>query len=252
MGLIKLAINRQTKQLVSYDGSVTTLPPLYQTNTQEFRVQVVDPSGGLFNTTFTPVDVTGSQLRMVLSQVATGVSGDESSNLLAAAYAGAWAWDGTNKWFTGSLDLNTAEIALYIDQASSKTAILELNLVTGGTPETLLSHTSGAATNVTLCANCDAASASAPSVLTTPPSIGEKAIVDGVGGVTIADNVVTVTGLALGFTPSYWLIWVNAPSGSGAIAANFIVGSGSSGGFSFVMSAIPENDDYTVTYVPVP
>lgn len=246
MGLLKLAIDRQNKALVSFNGSVTALPPLYQTNSQDFRIQIVDPSGGPFSTTYTAVDCSASELRVVLAVAATA----ETDSILAATYAAGWSYDAGNNWFTGTLDFNTAEIQQFIGSATHKAAVLEINLVTDSTPETVFGSKSGG-TNVILNGNADEDGTTAPSVLTAPPSIGSKAIQDGVGGVTIVDNVVTVTGLGLAFTPSYFLLFINAPSGSGAITGNFVIGSGSSGGFSFVLSAIPENNNYTVTYVPV-
>lgn len=249
MGLLKLAIDRQNKVLVDFDGSVTALPPLYETNTQQYRIQIVDPTGNDVSP-YEAVDCSGSGLRMVLASLVTGLEGDEIENLLAATYEAGWAYDAINLWYTGEINFNTAEVQAFIDQDAAKGAILEINLITGGTPETVFSHQNGAS-NVFISANADTGTATAPPVLNPPATIASKAIQNGVGGVTLVDNVVTVAGLGLGSTPSYYLIWVNAPAGSGAIAGNFIIGSATSDGFSFVMTGIPQNNNYTFTYIPV-
>ena len=111
MGLLKLAIDRQNKTLVIFDGSVAAIPPLYQTNTQTFQITVVDPvNGSPYRETYTKVDCAAYGLRAVVSVGTTGATGDETSNLLAATYEAGWSWDADNLCFTGSVDCNTASL----------------------------------------------------------------------------------------------------------------------------------------------
>lgn len=248
MGLLKLAFDRQRKALVSYDGSATTIPPLYQRNTQDIRITVVDSSNGSpFRPVYTPVDLSAVGLRLVIVASVTG----EADTVLAATHEAGWAWDGVNNCFNGQVDLNTAEVDSFIGSASSKAAVLEVNIVTAGVYETVFGSPDGR-TNVTLSAIADDASAAAPASLGTPPTIGRLALDHGVDGVSIASNIVTVTGLGLGFTPSYFLLWIEAPSGSGFMGVNFVVGSGSSAGFDAVINAVPDDiADYKLVYIPV-
>jgi hypothetical protein len=247
MALIKIAIDRQNKTLVEYNGSVPELPPLYELNSQEFRVQVVDPTDDL-SAPYEPVDCAVLAIRMVVSIAATGTQGDETENLLAAAYEAAWTWDAGDMCFNGEIDFNTAETAAYIGDAAFKTAILEVNLVIGGRLETLLSHRGGS-TNFQISANCDSGGSEAPSLLAEPTITDTLPIDDSVDGIAVTDNVVEVTDLGLADTPSAVFIFINAPSGSGPIFCNLIIGSVTTDGFSFIMSGVPENDNYTFTYV---
>lgn len=248
MGLIKLAINRQTKQLVSFNGSVSSLPPFYQTNTQEFRIQIVDQAGGRFNTTYTAVDCSAGELRVILCSEVTGIPGDEASMLLAATYETGWAWDVGEQAFTGTINFATAEIQGHIGDNEFKSAILEVNLIESGVPQTVFGLSSGSS-NVVIWANGDIGQTDAPSV--TAPSNGVVTIQNGVGGVTIAGNEVTLAGLGLGFTPSYWRLWIETPAGQGFIGCNYKIGSGSAAGFTAILSAVPPTTTYKLRYEPV-
>lgn len=244
MSTLKLALNEQDKTLASLSGSVTGIPGLFQTNTQALQIQVVDPDvSGIFNSTFTVQDCSANQLRVVVSDAVTGDLGDAAANLLAATLEAGFAWDVGLQAFIGNLNLMTAEVAAFIGSAASRGAILEINLVTAGVPTTLFQ---GA---VTLYGNADEGGAAAPSIIADAETVGTVAIQNGVGGVTIVDNVVTVAGLALAGAPAHVFLWINAPAGSGAILANFIIGSATADHFSFVLDAIPPNNNYSVTYV---
>ncbi len=245
MGLLKLAFDRQNKALVDFNGSAVEIPPLYQTNVQSCRIQIVDPTGDP-SAPYEAVDCAAFSLRAVLAAAVTGKVGDEAENLLAATYEAGWGWDAGLVAFTGSISLDTAEVAAFLGEAASKPAIFEVNLVSGGFPETVYGSISGAA-NIAINANADELD-STPPTLFDAATVGTVGIVTGVGGVTIAENVVTITGLGLGAIPAVVAIWINAPSGSGPIFPNFIRGSASTAGFSFIMSGIPENNNYTFTY----
>lgn len=156
MGLIKLAIDRQNKELVEFNGSAVTLPPLYQTNTQPFRIQVVDSTGDP-GTPYVAVDCTGLSLRVVITGVVTG----GNDTLLAGTLEADWSYDAVNDWFTGSVDFNTAEISTFIGANAYKAAFLEINLMDGGSPTTLFGAKSGA-TNAIINANGDDLLGTAP------------------------------------------------------------------------------------------
>lgn len=248
MSLIKLAISRQTKQLVNYNGGTTSLPPLFQTNDQSFQITIVDDPVG-FGSPYTPVDLSAAGLRVVISQRVTGQEGDEAENLLAATYEAGWAWDAINSCFTGSLNLHTSEIAGFLLNKSFAQAFFEINAVTGGVAETIYGHRSGQE-NCFLQANADIGGADAPSIISQPGTVvGSKTIQDGVGGVTVVDNVVTISGLALAGAPANVFIWILAPSGSPPIWGNFVIGSSTADHFSVILGAIPENNNYKVLYI---
>ncbi len=70
-------------------------------------------------------------------------------------------------------------------------------------------------------------------------------------GVTVADNLVTVTGQAFGQVPTSIIVAINTPTTETAIFTCItIIASLSADGFQFVMSGIPSNDDYKFTFVP--
>lgn len=244
MATLKLATDRQTKTLAIVNGSVTGIPALFQTNTQGLQIQVVDPTvGGIFNTSYDIVDASASGLRVVVAQTATGDEGDEAGLLLAAAYEAAFAWDAGLEAFVGEINLHTAEIAAWIGDRSSRTAIIEINLITGGVPTTLFQG------QITLYANADDGGAAAPSVIADAETAGVFTIQNGVGGVVVDGTRVSITGLGLGGAPSAVYPWVECPANSGFIGCNFEVGSATADGFSVRLSAVPPNNNYKVRYV---
>lgn len=247
MGLLKLAISRQKKSLVSYNGSATELPPFYQTNSQQLQITVVDETGDPVNP-YAAVDLSASGLRAVVSAGVTGTEGDEAAELLAATYEAGWAWDAGSSSFLGSINFHTSEIDALIGGEAFDSAILEINVITGGVAETIFGHRSGA-TNIIINANADVGGAAAPTIVAQPQVVGTKTLQTGVGGVTIADNLVTIAGLALAGAPSNVFIWINAPAGSGPIYASFVIGSATADHFSAILSAIPPNNNYSLTYV---
>lgn len=246
MSGLYLACNIQTKGLAGKDGSVTGLPVVYQTNSQPLRIQPVNPDvSAEFNQTFTVLDCAAKQLRVVISGKATGEEGDETEQLLAAAYEAAWAWDAALDSFTGNIDLHTAEVAAFLDEASQKTALIEINLIESGRATTIFQG------SITIRANIDSGGSSAPSVLSPAPASFTRAMIDGADGVSIAENVVTISGLGLGFTPSNILPFMAAPAGAGAITPDYVVGSATTDAVTFVLSAIPSSG-YILTFIPVP
>ncbi len=133
---IKLAINRQSRQLVYFNGSATAVPPLFQSNNQDFQIQIVDPDpsgriGGLV-----AVDMAGTGLRVAIGATPTGSSGGPSP--LALQDSAGWTWDAVNKWFTGSLALNTTDVDTYIGSSAFRVAYLEVNSTLSGSRITLL------------------------------------------------------------------------------------------------------------------
>ncbi len=242
MGLLKLAIDRQTKSLVSVSGSVTS-PILYQINQQDFQIQIVDAPIA-FGAGYTAVDCSAAGLRvLILDQV----TGNQDDTRLAQTLEAGWAWDSGSQAFLGTIDLNTAEMQAYLGPLGFKSAILEINLMTGGVPETVFGAKNGSV-NLTINANGDDGTADPPEILTQAQITGTVAIQDGVGGVTLVDNLFTLSGLALSESPAHVFIWINAPSGSGPIYGCFVAGSATSDHFSVILSAIPANNNYSVTY----
>ncbi len=134
MGLLKRAIDRQQKASVTFNGSQSVFPALVQTNSQDFRIQVVDSSGSRFNTSFTAVDCAAFGLRMVIGIAPVG---DEDIDPLAATFEDGWTWDSGESCFNGTINLNTQGITDLIGQAESVLAWIEITLTIGGIPETV-------------------------------------------------------------------------------------------------------------------
>jgi hypothetical protein len=130
---VLFAIDGNLKSLVNFNGSATTVPDLYQSNSQLFRVQVVDKSASLVDA-YTIRDLSGAGLRMAVGDTPTGASGGPTP----LALQDTWTWDATNKWFSANLALNVVAIDNFIASAASKTAYLEINLTESGSRTTLL------------------------------------------------------------------------------------------------------------------
>lgn len=240
-GLLKLALDRQAKAPVEFNGSASSLPPLYQTNTQGMRIQVVDFTDDP-SEPYEVVDCSASELRVVISKLVTGQLGDAAENTLASALEAAWAWDAGEEAFVGEINLLTLELAAAIGAEASGDYILEINLITGGVPTTIFQGT------VTVFGNADENGAVAPSIIEDAETAGIFTIQDGVGGVVVDNTRVSITGLALGGAPSAVYPWVECPADSGFIGCNFEVGSASADGFSVRLSGIPPNNNYKVRY----
>lgn len=134
MSLIKLAISTANREhLVVFNGSVPALPTLFQSNTQDFEITVVDPPAD-FSSASSKVDLGTSGLRVSIGETPTGTAGGPTPLALQTT----WTWDPTNKHFTGSLALNTAGIDSFLGTLASKPAYFEVNLTTGGNRITLL------------------------------------------------------------------------------------------------------------------
>lgn len=131
--MLKLCVDRQAKQLVSFNGSVTSIPNLFQSNTPTVRVTVVDPTGGL-NPQYQAVDLSGYGLRCSIGDTPTGSSGGPTPLALQDTFT----WFASGSYFEADLALNVAAIDAFIGSAASKGAYFELNLTGSGGRETIL------------------------------------------------------------------------------------------------------------------
>jgi hypothetical protein len=138
MGLLLVTVDRQNKKLVSLNGSVGNIPPLFQTETVTIRLTVVDPTGN-FNAPYSTVDLNGYGLRASVGQQPTGSSGGPAP--LALQIEGGFVYNPAGKYFQGDLNLSTAEVAAYIGAAAFKPAYFELNLTTAGNFNPILQET---------------------------------------------------------------------------------------------------------------
>src|SRR5947209_8045359 len=134
MGLIILAINRQTQALVSYKNCVTTVPAMFQGNTQAFQIYTVDPDPTNLLGGFVPVNMSGSGLRMALGDTPTGTSGGPTP----IALQDTWTWDPVTLSFSASLNLNVVAVDTFLESAAAKSAYLEINQTASGGRTTLL------------------------------------------------------------------------------------------------------------------
>ncbi len=132
---VKLAVNRQDGSLVSFNGSLTRIPDLFQNNVRDLQIQFVDPTGGI-NTQYVAVDVAAYGLRTAIGATPTGTAGGPAP----LTFQDTFVWDSVNKWFTGSLALNVAAINSFIGTAAAATAYFEITL-TGTDWQTILQQT---------------------------------------------------------------------------------------------------------------
>lgn len=133
---IKLVINRQAKALVTFNGSASAIPPMFQSNTLDFEVSAVDPATSVTaNPPYILADLGSFGLRVAIGPTPTGTAGGPT--VLAIALPAAWSWDATNKKFIGSLALNTVDVDAYIGALPEKSATFEVNLTFGASRITL-------------------------------------------------------------------------------------------------------------------
>lgn len=133
MSLLRLSIDRQNKTLVNFNGSASSIPGLFQGNTQDFEITFVDPPTSLQGS-YTKADVGTDGLRVAIGQTPTGTAGGPTPLAIQTS----WTWSSSNKNFSASIALNTTDIDSYIGTAASKSAYFEVNLTTGGNRITIL------------------------------------------------------------------------------------------------------------------
>ena len=133
--MLKLAIDRQNRTLVNFGGATTSLPALFQSNSEELQIQVIDPTGNL-TAPYSAVDLAGYGMRVSIGAPPLGTTGGSP-----AALQDAMVWNAALKYFTGTIALNTAAIDGLIGSASSVTAYLEVNLTINGTRITIFQGT---------------------------------------------------------------------------------------------------------------
>lgn len=148
---IRLAISRQSKTLVPYNGSSTSIPDQYQSNVQDLIIQIVDETGSL-KTPYTVIDMSDYGLRVSVGNTPTGDSGGPTPLTLQDTFP----WDSANKWFVASLPFNVAAVDMFIGSLPSKAAFFEVNTTLAGVRNTLLQ------TNVLLRAVVDEGTTTAP------------------------------------------------------------------------------------------
>lgn len=135
---LKLTIDRQNKKLYSLNGSVASMPDLFQSNIITLQVQVVDPpTNVLASPTVFDAGGAGFGLRASVGQQPTGSSGGPAPLALQDTFI----WDAVNKWFTADLGLNTTAVDTYIGTAPQAQAWFELNLTLAGNRTTILQNT---------------------------------------------------------------------------------------------------------------
>ena len=112
--------------------SERSLPTLVQGETISVEIFFLEPTGTI-TAPYDKVDMSGHTLKVGLcggGGVPIGTSGP-----VLVAYQDTWVWDGTNEKFTGSLVLNTTDLATFIGAASSKSSTLEVEATpSGGSP----------------------------------------------------------------------------------------------------------------------
>lgn len=133
---IRLSVDRQNRTLVVFQGSVANLPPLFQSNTQAFIIMVVDqdpsnPLGG-----YVLADLNGVGLRMAIGAKPQGTTGPTPATVETG-----WIWDATNKWYTGTLALNTAAIDTLLGASDTVQAYIEINTTEATGRTTILQKT---------------------------------------------------------------------------------------------------------------
>lgn len=134
--ILKLSIDRQNKKLISVNGSVGSMPDLFQSNIVTLQVQIFDPTGPTSLSAPTIVDAGTYGLRASVGATPAGTTGE-----IPVALQDTFTWDATNKWFTADLALNTSGVDTLIGAAPSVLAYFELNLTIAGGRNTILQTT---------------------------------------------------------------------------------------------------------------
>src|ERR1041385_840046 len=150
-----LAIDRQNCRLVATSlvaGSVAALPPMFQGNSRDLQITVLDPTGDLGGTPWSKVDLSADTIRVAIGATPTGTAGGPTPLALQTVFT----WDPVKLKFSGSLGLNTTAIDTFIGTASSATAYFEVNIVDAGNRITIFQGT------VQLVAVVDEATSTAP------------------------------------------------------------------------------------------
>lgn len=152
MSALNLVIDRQSRRLVDYSGSVTRIPDIFQGNVIDFKVTIVDPTGSVSGAVWSKADMGSYGLRMAIGATPTGTSGGPTPLALQNSFT----WDPVDKSFSGSLECNTSAIDSHIGSAASAPAYFEINLTLAGNRITILQET------FTLKAVVDEATSTAP------------------------------------------------------------------------------------------
>ncbi len=164
MSALNLAIDRQNRKLVNYNGQVTAIPAVFQGNVIDLRIQVVDPTGVVSGAQYSAVALGSYGMRVAIGAEPTGTSGGPTPLALQNTFT----WNAADSSFTGSIECNTAAIDSFIGSASSRSAWFEVNLTLAGNRITILQET------FTLKAVVDEATSTVPtptdSYLTTAES----------------------------------------------------------------------------------
>src|SRR5688572_20414113 len=133
MPILKLAIDRQNRKLVNFNGTPIDFPPLFQFNVQQLQIYPVDPPANV-NSTHSSVDAAGLGLRVAICQQPTGTTADDTR----LTFQNSFTWNAAGSYFSGELDLSAAAIATYLGTAAERSAWFEVNLMDGGEPTTIL------------------------------------------------------------------------------------------------------------------
>ena len=242
--MLYLVFDLGSGSIVSYNGSDTAIPTLYQTNPVPLQIQFVTVDSTALSGSYAVYNAAANGLVVSLASKITGVEANEATYLLAQVLQAGFAWDPVNLWFTGTLNLNTIPLATFLGTNQTLPAFFEVNLTTGGVnPETVYQG------QVNVAGNAYEPGAANPAPVAG--SYGTLGLQNGVGGVTIAGNLVTVAGLNWGSIPNAVLIGVNVPTGKGLIFGCYVPGSATLAQFQFNLSAPPDDNTYTFSYIPL-
>lgn len=131
---LNLVIDRQSRKLVSFNGSITAIPAVFQGNVIDLKITVVDPTGSLSGAPYSKVALGSYGVRVAIGATPTGSSGGPTPLALQNTFT----WDAVDSSFSGSLECNTAAIDSHIGAAASATAFFEVNLTLSGNRITIL------------------------------------------------------------------------------------------------------------------
>jgi hypothetical protein len=131
--ILKLAIDRQNRRLVNYNGTPVDFPPLFQFNVQQLQIYPLDPPANISGA-YQSVDASANGLRVAICSQPTGSTGDDTRLTFQTSFT----WNATNHYFSGELDLSAAAIATYLGTAAERSAWFEVNLMDGADPTTIL------------------------------------------------------------------------------------------------------------------
>lgn len=133
---IILWIDDQQQQLVSWNGSSAAWPELFQGDVRDIQIGVLIPTGNQAGTAYGVANLNGYSMYLTITATPKG---DGSQTVYAGPVA--LAWNAALNAFTGTLNLQSANIATAMGTGAQITATVGVNISQAGNPQGLYQST---------------------------------------------------------------------------------------------------------------